>query len=69
MTKHIKAMRKRMKRGPGAGSARARRWAKYMVLTYCLIMIIAVTMMLLGIGVPGQAWEDPSENPSGMAME
>jgi len=55
-TRHLKRLRKREEGVDPAIAARARRWALISLLVFLGAVLIALTLMGFGIGVPSIAW-------------
>lgn len=55
-TRHLKKLRKRDEGADPAVAARARRWSLIALLVFLGALLIAFTLMMVGIGVPSIAW-------------
>lgn len=55
-TRHLKRLRAREASTDPAVSDRARRWALISLLVFLGAALVAVSLMVIGIGVPSIAW-------------
>ncbi len=55
-TRHLKRLRAREAGTDPAVSDRARRWALISLLVFLGAALVAVSLMVIGIGVPSIAW-------------